>query len=197
VLLRKFKVGDRVTHLRAEENFRNHGAPITYGVITELLPEPGPEFEPGFRYAIKWNMQDGTQWNCPYSEQWIVLAPFSEQPAEMFTKAQIDLAESNGYWLGRKEMAEETTTLNEDLAKGNRIAELKADHNRLTNELYHDRARLEKVISNAAELARELAEVTTEVLTEMFPGTVAPFNQNLIEMVILTAKLAQFAESNE
>jgi hypothetical protein len=65
--------------------------------------------------------------------------------------------------------------------------------NQLLNELYHDRARLEKLVANAKYLAYETA-VSLEELSEeqRWPDGVNPITSRL---VVLGSKLAQFSES--
>ena len=66
----------------------------------------------------------------------------------------------------------------------------------LLNELYHDRARLEKVVENAVNLAQDAASTMAEILEETFPGNPSePLSQNLADLIMDAARLKQFADA--
>jgi hypothetical protein len=65
----------------------------------------------------------------------------------------------------------------------------------LVNELYHDRARLEKELDDARSLADEAVESITALLEEMFPSQdpTVEMSQIELDLVINAAKLRLFA----
>ncbi len=67
---------------------------------------------------------------------------------------------------------------------------------KLLNELYHDRARLEKVVSVAAALATEAATSISYLMEELHPGATADLTQAQVDVVMDAAKLRQFADTH-
>lgn len=67
--------------------------------------------------------------------------------------------------------------------------------NQLINELYHDRARLEKELQAAKGLADDSVEAITDLLTVTFPvdGDVT-LSQEWVDVMISAAKLRHFAD---
>lgn len=74
--------------------------------------------------------------------------------------------------------------------------------NQLLNELYHDRARLEKVVATAVKLADEAASSAAAILGDKYPE--AQLNgfsgegltQHAADLIMDAAKLRQFADDN-
>lgn len=69
-------------------------------------------------------------------------------------------------------------------------------NDRLRNELYHDRARLERVVANATKLSRDMVDTVADFLNELYPGNTADLTQTQADLVILAGKLAQFADTH-
>lgn len=68
--------------------------------------------------------------------------------------------------------------------------------NQLLNELYHDRARLEKVVAAAVKLADEAAVSASALLEGLYPGEGRGLTQQAADVIIDAAKLRQFADDN-
>lgn len=67
---------------------------------------------------------------------------------------------------------------------------------KLLNELYHDRARLEKVVAGIAKTAAQTAADVADLLTEMNPGEVAQMTQAMVDVTVSAGMLKQFADTH-
>jgi ABC-type transporter Mla subunit MlaD len=68
--------------------------------------------------------------------------------------------------------------------------------NQLLNDLYHDRARMEDVIENAANLADQASETIAENLGKLHPGAEAILDQQAVDLLIVAGQLRQFADEH-
>lgn len=66
----------------------------------------------------------------------------------------------------------------------------------LLNELYHDRARLEKVVADIASTARHTAADIATLMEELYPDGVANMTQATVDMTIDGGMLKQFADTH-
>lgn len=68
--------------------------------------------------------------------------------------------------------------------------------NQLLNELYHDRARLEKVVATAVKRADEAAASASALLSVLYPAESKALTQVVADLIMDAAKLRQFADDN-
>jgi hypothetical protein len=170
----KFQVGDRVYF---------SDDPGGRGVVIHVDDSYTIRFDSGIGSGI-----DGTgPW---YDEQLTLIesAPPGNLVLPKSTKQALD-AYGRGFDNGVEIQAARKSGYEEAMQDGEGE---KAAVRKLLNELYHDRARLEKVVANAAMLARETANCI-QLAVQNGTGNVTP---DELDMIVLGAALAQFADAN-
>lgn len=82
------------------------------------------------------------------------------------------------------------------LDAGQDVAVLDTRTNQLLNELYHDRARLEKVVKDIASTAKHTAADIAALMEQLYPDGIAPMTQATVDVTIDAGMLRQFADTH-